>query len=438
MKIQIPLGPFDKQTAALRRATPIPSQFKVPPVGDEQGGDEAGVRMNIDFKVFDNQGPAVRQPTPRPDVPDENVTSLEEEEEEGNEVQVDIDVDKFQAPTRAVHMSTPRPASKTISETMEISLEEEEEEADEMANVRIEIPLTPVEDSQESPVKNFHFPIPKEGGVDADVTVDIDFAQFDGQEHTNHMSTPRPDKTQQDLEIYDEEEEEAMDNVRIEVPLSPDDNDVVLDIDYSQFDGQYRTNRMSTPRPDKGQATHEIPHFEEEDENDQPESINFSIANGVVQGDANEKPVCSMHMSTPRPDARRVKQAVADAAAEEDAIENDDVTTPNTKQTKNRKQIPIPTKRVQDAELVDADDDEEQIDTKSFVPTKINVSSPSGVSKPLLPDLHLKGFNSPDSEKVISPTSSPVNKPKLPILHLESFSNITNTNSPTEDKGDPK
>ncbi|OHT09333.1 hypothetical protein TRFO_21833 [Tritrichomonas foetus] len=523
VKMAIPFAQFDKQTHAIRRATPIPGQYKLNVNGQETGSDDQSVQMNINFQDFDNQQPAVRLPTPRPTRPDadpdEGAINLEEEEEEGNEdngikdlvikiplddnenntdneantsnspanfrfaipkpdaetmneVTVDIDFSQFDGQNSVNHLSTPRPTRITVNDEGDISLGEEEEEEGEndggVGDIRMDINVDdPMGDansncSEGTPAKVFNFSIPKNTESPNDVIMDIDFNKFDGQNSVNHLSTPRPTRTavneEGDISLGEEEEEEGendagMEAVRIELqPFDPnEEGDIQMDIDYSQFDGQYRTNRLATPRPDKGTPFVQGDETEEEEDNnnnDNPENFKFSLPKrGEEVGDVTvdidfakyDGQVSANHLSTPRPGRNQVREAVEMALAEEeeeegDASQKNDVTiaidgNQFDQQTINHKATPIPSQRVRDAQLVNADDED---DLSNNVNNNQNNNgqpiSPSQVTnshKPVLPTLPLRGFDSPDSEKGMGSPKSGSPKPDLPILNLKPFSNIS-------------
>lgn len=400
----------------------IPQEFGNPEDDNNNNNDDADVSMDIDFSKFDVKNRPITMSTPRPTAPDEGI-ELEEDEEEieepkheakrpipainnnnninkpkripmlpkipnmpgslpapkipkkvvpvpinnsnknvnnkaeennNNDVKVDIDFKQFDGAERAIRMPTPRPA-ETGNDDNEISLgEEEEEEAaeeeeNEMANIVIAIPLEPVEDDTIEP-------------GDDPVTMNIDFAQFDGPTTSNHMATPRPDKFNDKGISAEEEEEEAEDveakeeekeeekneettysntrkftftspsaprrtastpspspnkSFKLSIPPSSDaDNvfntDTLTDNDDIQFYVPNESN-LSTPRPGQScvreafkDAQRAARNYDDDDDiNDEPIVINASIPL-VPQLDIENSPginddVRPMRRSTPRP-----------------------------------------------------------------------------------------------------------------------------------------
>lgn len=355
-------------------------------------GQIPNVKMNIDFNKFDNSGSSIRLPTPRPgqtigpggipeeeyyklangyknpeeeesgeaDAENENedysnvridINQIPTEEEEVNipnividannlndnenndeelpDVKVDIDFSKFDNQYHTNRFATPRP-DKENGDDDDISLGEEEEEAadaepNEMENIRIDVPL------------EFNNPADDDNNNDnADVSLNIDFSQFDIKNRPLTMSTPRPVVADEGIELEEEEDEKENTKPKNEVkrpipsisnnnnannkpkriPMLPkipnipgslpapkipkrispvpinnttnknnaadENNDVKVDIDFNQFDGAERAIRMPTPRPAESSVNdaNEISLGEEEEEafEDENDMANVVIA----------------------------------------------------------------------------------------------------------------------------------------------------------------
>lgn len=216
-------------------------------------GQIPGIKMNIDFKKFDNSGSSIRLPTPRPGqtigpggIPDDEMVELANsyqnpEEEESNEENTD------------------------------------EADGEDYENIRIDInQIQPEEGTAidaNNPIDNGEEDLP-------DVKVDIDFSKFDDQYHTDRFATPRHDNQNDEdgISLGEEEEEEAadteqneMENIRIDIPQefgndteNNNNADVSMNIDFTQFDRNVKPIIMSTPRPDAPDVGIELEEDEEE------------------------------------------------------------------------------------------------------------------------------------------------------------------------------
>lgn len=416
VKMDIPFSQFDKQPkiSAIRRSTPQPGQYHLDlrALGNSSSSEFAtnadnenrsidptgsGVQLDIDFQKFDDQGPTIRLPTPRPG------------QTVGPGGVKDEDYCHYNPPNNDIEPND--------------SPEEDYE------NVRIEIPLF-TEEQSEDDVNNIQIDANQiNDEIPDDVKFDMDFGQFDGESCDNRMATPRPDKENQNNEehsIGEEEEEEAdenLGNIRIEITHDFEEPNTPSNSVFTGFDISQRQDRVSTPPP---HAHREV--FNEEmaevkllkplhnsDEEDDAEVENIRIViskenditpTPVSQFDTSKRPD---RVSTPRP---HINNAQIDLNSIEFAEEEEEPTPKATNQPKSEAHPPMPKRsKVPNMPKI--------LQTKKF---------PAPIPKPISPTIPSGGFsgdeptldtnNRQDRMSTPRPVKSGKKNPQSNPLHL--------------------